>query len=244
MALVIAGLSVLGCANREEPTWPKFPLCFVEAGSWETSFERKLGHSEPIACKEALFMPYYSRYNRAISKYERAVSKPFLYRPGTPLIIPPYKPGFEFRGVVALCPGWLGKGVNSEFYGVDTISGKRCQLVPVVKARDVKEANRVLFDFKYLLSQKEVTLGTTRNPLTVGADEKYVFALSTDFRTPSNGEYCSHGPNVFFFVWEFEHGTKLSVDLTGEEAETVNAFFERNLRSEAKKGMARERRRN
>ena len=186
---------------------------------------------KPIALEEVLLLPYYSAYSRKVGAYERVVARPFLYCPRTPVVVPSYHSGYSLHGVVAVCPRYFATGIRFGFYGTEKIDGKECQLQAIMKARDAKEAERILLDFKYLVSQKEITLGTTRNPLTIGADEQHVYALTTNFTTPCDSTYINRGGSVVnFTLWNYEHRTKLSVDLTAEEIRTVNGFFDKYLK--------------
>jgi len=230
----LVGLGVVGCAASKEPARPTLPLCFVEYRTGRKVFIEHIGKDiSPIPLKEVLLLPYFSAYSRKRGQHERVVARPFVYRPQTTLpVVPEYSPGYSLRGVAAICPGYLPSSVALAFYYQDKIDGKMCQLVDITKAISEKQANRVLLDFKYLLSQKEVTLGTTRNPMDIGEDERYVYALSTDLRTPTDDEYCtSDKPQANAPIWSYEHGTKLSVDLTDKEVKLVNEFFERSLHS-------------
>jgi hypothetical protein len=147
-----------------------------------------------------------------------------------PLSIPDYQRGFRLRGVIAVCPGHFATGVGFSFYKTMTIEGTECQMEPVMKARDAREANRILCDFRHVLSQKEITLGRMRNPLTIGEDEQNVYALTTDFATPCDATYINNGGSVVnFYLWKYEHGTQVTIDLTPEEIKMVNDFFDKHL---------------
>lgn len=236
--LALLACNLLGCTADKERDWPKFPLCFEEMGRGSLA-EREYftTNIQPIALKEVLLLPYYASYNWRGRVSERVVARPFLYRPETPLVVPSYRPGFKLRGIVAVVPGYFGAGVctSRDWVCVGKIDGVECQLEEIMKARDRKEADRILLDFKYLLSQKEVTLGTTRNPLTIGENERHVYALSTDFMTPCDHAYLANGGSfITFRLWYgCGHGTKLSVDLTAAEIKMVNGFFDKYLKMDS-----------
>jgi len=224
LAMAIAvNLIVLGCASPKDPEWPTCPVYFGEEGSWKTTIR-------PVATKEVLLMPYYSTCDRKTGKHHRVVANPFLCEPKTTIVVPSYKAGYRLRGVVALAPGYLGLGIPILFYSTRVIGGTRYQVVYAVRARSAAEADRILLDFKWLLSQKKVTLGTTRDPLTIGEDERHVYALSTDFSTPSDFKYSVSGqPCINFSLWSYEHGTELFVDLTHKDTKLATDFIDRNL---------------
>jgi hypothetical protein len=216
---------VSGCARGKDPDWPKFPLYLADQGVWDaTKTVRR------IAAKEVLLLPYYSAYNWNTHKHHRVVAKPFLCAPEAMVIVPNYRRGYRLRGILALCPGYLASGVPINFYGTRKIGGKTYQIEYVVKTRDVKEGDRVLLDFKWLLSQKRVNLEPTRNPLTIREDEEHVYALSTSFMTPTDYTYCSSDkPHIYLHLWVYEQGTEVFIDLTPKETKVVNEFIDRSL---------------
>ena len=222
--IVAVNMTVLGCGSPAGHAWPTHPIYFAEEGSWKTTIR-------PVDTKEVLLVPYYTTFDRKTSSYQRVVARPFFCKPEATIILPRYKAGYDLRGVVALAPGYFGFGIPINFYSTREINSKRYQVVYAVKARNKAEADRILQDFKWLLSQKKVTLGTTRNPLTIEKNERHVYATSTDFSTPSDYAYSVSGqPNIHFSLWRFEHGTELSVDLTNKDKEMVNRFIEKHLK--------------
>jgi hypothetical protein len=218
--------------------WPRFPLCFVDQTTENEMFIEHIGKDiHPIPVGEVLLIPYFSAYSGEAGGYERVVARPFVYRPQTPVPNAQYRPGYTMRGVVAVCPGYLPSDVAFGIYYTDQIGGTTCQLVDIAKPRNEEEARRVLLDFKYLFSQKQVILGKTRNPLEIREDEEHAYALSTRFTTPTDYTYVSSGrPTVYVSVWNYKDGTRLSVDLTAEEIRIVNGFFDRHLNGSASEG--------
>jgi hypothetical protein len=225
-------LFVIGCDAAENKLDVKYPLCFVDKTRDKQVFE-KIGHIHPASIKEVLMLPYYGTHSKKNSKYERVVSRPFIYKPQTKIDVPVYGDGYTLRGIIVICPGYLARGIPLTSYYTDKIEETTCTLVEIVKTRDDKETNRVLLDFKYLAGQKEVTIGESRNPMDIREDEKHVYALSMDLTTPSDYKYVtSRNLSFSHSIWNYESGTKIFIDLTEKEVDKVNEFIDKYLGSQ------------
>lgn len=227
-ACAAVGLCLGGCLQSpplEDPPWPQFPLCFVEATAHKQVFE-KIGNIQPIPAREVLLIPYYSVQNKIAGQYGHVVAHPFLYCPQTRLVVPQYKEGSSLRRIVVVCPGYLGRRVHASWYCTDTINETECQLVEIIKARSSTEADRVLLDFEYLLSQQEFRVGPTMDPLTVGQNEQHVYATSGEFLDPLYPEQDRRG---WIPIWGLEPGTRVMVDVTESELQMVREFVRTSL---------------
>ena len=232
--LGVMAFTVLGCSETKHPIGRSFHCALRKQDAGHLpNVKTSPRIFRPVALKEVLLLPHYSAYDWRGRTSERVVARPFLYRPETPLVVPAYRPGFKLRGVVAVAPGYFATGVCilREWANVGTIDGVECQLVPIMKARDGKKQTEFCSTLSTCCPRRKSHWEQPGNPLTIGENERHVYALSTDFMTPCDDPFIRNGGSVVsFYLWHCEHGTKLSVDLTAEEIKTVNGFFDKYLK--------------
>lgn len=243
----------LGCFQAEvgpRIRLPPYPLCFVEEDPNNNIGER-IGHNitpEPI--KHALLIPYFMAPSR-----QRFIACPFVYKHGDAVRLPqermPYQAQYE--GTIVLCSGYLPTNINDIFPYIDTINGKKCQLIELSKACDNDEALRVLDDWAGVLRSRSFSVTGT---LDLRKETKPVplrYATCEEVFNRDEPKYATElgidSPTTFG-IWPYEIGTIVTVELTPKDVAIVEDFMagEKKMlsagkqgNSEVEKGESRER---
>lgn len=212
---MIACVSCMQVEKSSDVPTPRYPLYFVEEDPHVALFDR-IGKITPAPVKRALLIPFFMAENR-----QRFVACPFVYQPGEPVVLPKDRtPKYaQYKGIIALCGGYLPTKINGLFPDTDTINGKKSQLIELGKARYNEESLRILDDWAIVLGSKSFSVTGKFEVLKETNPEKGRYGTSNELLYPPAGEYAR------FPLWPYDVGTVIKVELTQDDKKIVAEFI-------------------
>ncbi len=220
LAPAIACLSCSHTGGTPRMPAPAYPLCLVEEVPHKHILDR-IGNITPAPITQALLVPFFMAPNR-----QRFVACPFVYQPGGPVVLPKDRmpKQAQYEGIIVLCRGHLPTNINTLFPTTDTINGKKCQLIELASARNDEESLRILDDWATLLKSESFSVTDKFHVLKQTQPAKGRYATSKELLYPLRNEYTS------FFVWPYDVGTAVKVELTPRDKALVNEFITQERR--------------